>query len=309
MQFLNLYKTPNVVETTAALLNDPLPPGAIVADVFSLSGRDPEKREEVFRGFLQELVQEWVRCGKKIVPKDVAICVSEMEPPGYSSGTTWRNDSTSKFEDENGTRDLYDPPYDSWLWRVYWDYLRRAKPNIWFLSDGEVTFNNTAPICGKLELPVALPPFLTTESPNLDCWMEAVRWFMLLLNSGYVQRLDRCAYCKRYFVRQREAKSGQVYKRGGANCGNCRGEVAKARTSDARTDAKYRMLKVAGEAWADWKKSNRTPDRYAAVANRVNTKCKKEIYITTCRDRIEPLWAKRNEKEIIARVSETQRNG
>jgi len=62
------------------------------------------------------------------------------------------------------------------------------------------------------------------------------------------------------------------------------------------------MLKVAGEAWTDWKKSNRTPDRYAAVANRVNAKCKREINTTTRKDRIEPLWVKRNEKAILARA-------
>jgi hypothetical protein len=138
--------------------------------------------------------------------------------------------------------------------------------------------------------------------------MEAVLWFILLLNSGYAQRLDRCTFCKRYFVRKRERKRGQVYKRGGPSCGICRSESSKARTSDARADAKDRMLRVAAEAWTDWKKSNRTPDRNAAVANRVNAKCKKDIYITTRRSRIEPLWVKRNEKAILARAERNAEN-
>jgi hypothetical protein len=135
--------------------------------------------------------------------------------------------------------------------------------------------------------------------------LEAVLWFMLLLNSGFAQLLDRCAYCKRYFVRKREVKRGQAYKRGGPNCGNCRGQISKARTSDARSDAKRHMLAVAAEAWAAWKKSHRTPDRYSTVANRVNAKCPKEVFITTRKHRIEPLWVKRNEKEILALLEQS----
>jgi hypothetical protein len=297
MQLLSLSKTLNMVETTAVLLNGPLPPGYVVAEIFSLDRHDP-LLEEAFREFLQKLVEEWMRCGNKVIAKDAVICASEMR----LDEAIRRLPSVAAVEDV--TRNLG----NSWLWGVYWDYLHRAKPNIWFDSDGEVTFDYTRPICGKLELPVALPPFLPEGSPNLYCWMDAMLWFVLLLNSGYAQRLDRCAFCKRYFVRQRGVKSGQVYKRGGANCGNCRGEVAKARTSDARTVAKDRMLRDAAAAWTDWKKSNRTPDRYAAVADRVNAKCKKDIYITTRRSRIEPLWVKRNEKAILARAERNAEN-
>jgi hypothetical protein len=62
------------------------------------------------------------------------------------------------------------------------------------------------------------------------------------------------------------------------------------------------MLKVATEAWVAWKRSNRTPDRYLAVINRVNAKCPQDVLITTRKQRVEPLWAKRNEKEILKRV-------
>jgi hypothetical protein len=170
------------------------------------------------------------------------------------------------------------------------------------MSDGEVRMDFTTPVYAGIEPPIALPPFLNADSPNLDCWTEAVLWFMLLLNSGFAQRLDRCAYCKRYFVRKREMKSGQTYKRGGPNCGNCRGQVSKTRTSDARSDAKDRMLGAAAEAWAAWKRGHRTPERYSTVANRVNAKCPQEIIITTRKHRIEPLWVKRNETKILERV-------
>lgn len=316
MRIHSLSKNLKSVVTTAALLNDPPPPGYIYylpVTGFGLTSLwDAEGSAEVFRGFLQKLVEEWFRCGKKILPKDAVAHASGMGPvEGYSTGWEWTLSLAPKsgYEDGTGVRggelDTSDPAYDSWLWRVYWDYIHRAPPNVWFLSDGEVRLDFISPAFSNPEPPTALPPFLNEDSPEMICWMEAVLWFILLINSGYVQRLDRCAFCKRYFVRQRGVKSGQVYKRGGANCGNCTGEVAKARTCDVRADAKERMLKVAGEAWIDWKKSNRTPDRYAAVANRVNAKCKREINTTTRKDRIESLWVKRNEKAILAR---TERN-
>jgi hypothetical protein len=270
---------------------------------------DYDGAAEGFRGFLQVLVAEWFRCGKKIMPKDAAIRASGM---GMDGGEThWTAYLVPKSGYEDGTMvpgkelDLSDPCFKSWLWKVYWDYLHRFPPNIWFMSDGEVRLNFTTPVFGKIARPVALPPFLEADSPSMNCWLEAVLWFMLLLNSGYVQRLDRCVYCERYFVRERDVKIGQIYKRGGPSCGNCKGKVAKARTIDARTGAKNRMLKVAAEAWTAWKKSNRTPDRYSAVANQVNAKCKKEIFVTTRKGRIQPLWVKRNEKEIRTRVEQS----
>lgn len=320
MRILTLSENLKSVEATVALLNDPPPPGYryyLPVTGVGLTSLRVEHAEEVFRGFLQELVQEWMRCGKKIMPEDGFVHASGMGPAeGYSTGTTWSLYLVPKsgFEDGTGVRgkelDTSDPAYSSWLWRVYWDYLHRFPPNVWFMWDGEVRLNFTTPVYGLIERPVALPPFLSADSPDMQCWLEAVLWFILLVNSGYVQRLDRCAFCKRYFVREREVKSGQVYKRGGASCGNCKGEVSKARTSDTRKDAKKRMLDIAAEAWGAWKRSNRTPDRYVAVANRVNTKCKKEIFITTRKDRIEPLWVKRNEREILAVVKgNAVRNG
>jgi hypothetical protein len=321
MRVLTLSENLDSVVTTAALLNDPPPPGYTyslpVTGVGLTSLWHDEGSAEAFRGFLQMLVEEWFRCGKKIMPEDASVMASGMGPvEGYSTETEWHISLRPKSGYEDGTMvrggelDPGDPACSSWLWRVYWDYLHRFPPNIWFMSDGEVRLNFTTPVYSKIERPVALPPFLKADSPHMGCWLEAVLWFMLLLNSGHVQRLDRCTFCKRYFVRQREMKSGQVYKRGGPSCGECKGQVSKARTSDTRKDAKRRMLDIAAEAWAAWTQSHKSPDRHSAVAIRINAKCRNEIYVTTRKHRIESLWVKRNENEILARVQLiTPRNG
>lgn len=321
MRIVSQSENLQAVENTANLLNDPPPSGytygfpVLGAGLTSLSGYD-RTAIVIFRGFLQKLVEEWLRCGKKVMPEDAEVDGYGTGPvEGYSTSVDWSLSLIPKAGQltdgsviQAKELDRSDPAHNTWLWRVYWDYLERAKPNIWFNSDGEVLFTYMTPVYSQPEPFIALPPFLNADSPDLNCWMEAVLWFILLLNSGYAQRLDRCTFCKRYFVRKRERKRGQVYKRGGPSCGICRSESSKACTSDARADAKDRMLRVAAEAWTDWKKSNRTPDRYAAVAERVNTKCKKDIYITTRRRRIEPLWVKRNEKAILARAERNAEN-
>ena len=317
MRILSLSENLQAVEITATALNTPPPPGYAYRwpvwglGLASLSG---DERVKAFRGFLGELIQEWMRCGKRVMPSDARVAAHGTGPyEPYSSEWTWTLCLAPKSGYEDGTLvrgkelDPSDPPYGSWLWRVYWDFLHRVKPNIWFLSDGEVVMNYTTPIYMKLESPTALPPFLSADDPNMDCWLEAVLWFMLFLNSGFAQLLDRCTFCKQYFVRKREVKSGQLYKRGGASCGNCKGESSKARTSDIRKEAKGRMLDVATAAWAIWKKSHRTPDRYAAVMGTASTpNARVTIYATTRNHRIETIWVKRNEREIVARVARMQ---
>jgi hypothetical protein len=316
MRIASLSENLHAVEITARLLNDPPPPGytyVLPVPGFGLSSLSGNKNEmDLFRGFLEKLVVEWMRCGKRIMPENAAVRASGMgSVKGYSTKTYWNLSLDSIFADDYGRIvrgtdrkeiDSNDPAYSSWLWKVYWDYLYRAKPNVWFNSDGEVLFNYTTPVYDQQEPFVELPPFLTADNPNLGCWMEAVLWFILLVNSGYAQLLDRCVFCQRFFVRKREKKIGQGYKRGGPNCGNCKGEVSKVRTSDIRNNAKERMLKVAAESWAAWKKSHRTPDRYLAVINRLNADCRDQILITTRKERVSSVWAKRNEKEIQKRV-------
>jgi hypothetical protein len=318
MRILSLSENVQAVVDTAALLNDPPPEGytyrlpVLGMGLTSLHGYNRDAIL-VFRGYLRELVQEWMRCGRRIMPKNAAVHAAGMGPDEhYSTKWHWSMSLFPRHYDEFGRfgeskeLDTSDPAYTSWLWRVYWDYLHREKPNIWFNSDGEVLFNYTTPVYGHSEPFVELPPFLNADSPSLNCWREAVLWFILLLNSGHAQLLDRCVFCERYFVRRREVKSGQSYKRGGPNCGECRAEGSKARTSDIRAKAKSRMLDVAAEAWATWKKCNRTPDKYSAVESQVNSKCSAEIFITTRKHRIETVWVKRNEREIVARIAQIQ---
>jgi hypothetical protein len=64
------------------------------------------------------------------------------------------------------------------------------------------------------------------------------------------------------------------------------------------------------DSWATWTESHKSPDRHSAVASRVNAKCRNEIYVTTRKHRVEVLWVKRNENEILVRAQRiTQGNG
>jgi hypothetical protein len=223
MRIASLSENLHAVEITARLLNDPPPPGytyVLPVPGFGLSSLSGNKNEmDLFRGFLEKLVVEWMRCGKRIMPENAAVRASGMgSVKGYSTKTYWNLSLDSIFADDYGRIvrgtdrkeiDSNDPAYSSWLWKVYWDYLYRAKPNVWFNSDGEVLFNYTTPVYDQQEPFVELPPFLTADNPNLGCWMEAVLWFILLVNSGYAQLLDRCVFCQRFFVRKREKKIGQ----------------------------------------------------------------------------------------------------
>lgn len=314
MRIVSLSDDVEAVEITASLLNELPPPGYTY--IFPVPGmgltslRSGSRGISLFRGYLQKLIEEWFRCGKKILPEGATVRGSGMGLPAENSSFEWTLTLVPTPVIKDGKRvgdhtlDRTDPAFNSWLWRVYWDYLHREKPNVWFTPDGEVLFNYHTPVYGKPEPFVALPPFLDADSPNLGCWAEAVLWFILLLNSGYAQRLDRCAYCERYFVRKREPKKGYVYKRDGANCGNCRGESSKNRTETIRKQAKETMLGVAAKAWATYKQSHRTPNRYAEVARRVTARCRSEIQTTTRRDKVETRWVKRNEKEIERRAAQ-----
>lgn len=312
MRILSYSENREAVEITAMVLNDPAPagrayvlpvPGPALTSLYTDGGT-----AELFRTCLRGLFNEWLRCGKKVMPTESNAWASGMGPvPPYSTETTW---TVYLVPEGTGTRapesltpvDESDPAFDSWLWKVYWDYLWHRKPTIWFDSRGEVFFQYMTPAYEKSHKPVTIPPFLDAQSVRSPAWLEAVLWFILVLNSGHAQLLDRCAHCQRYFVRQRGLKQGQSYKRGGPSCGKCKGAESKERTQGIRETAKSRMLDVAAKAWTSWKRSNRTPERYAAVAARVNADCKGEIRITTRKDRIEPLWVKRNEKEIAQRT-------
>lgn len=310
MRIVALSETPQSVVTTAHLLNGhPPAPGKMYwlqVGSTGLTSMYTRESTKVFSGYLNELVKEWMRCGKKIVPPNLSVR-AEAERSSKNAEWEWtlhlepegsglKNPELLKPVDES------DPAFSSWIWRVYWDYLWRFKPNFSFDSYGKVSFQYLTSAHEEPSTPIAIPPFLDDESAKSAAWLEAVLWFILLLNSGHAQLLDQCRFCGRYFVRQREMKKGQSYKRGGPNCGNCKGEGSKARTKAVRADAKDRMLDVAAEAWATWKKTHKAPNRVSAVAKRVNAECRDEINATTRRDQIESQWVKRNEKEILARL-------
>jgi hypothetical protein len=303
------------VEITAKVLNDPPSPGMVymlpvpgppLASLYTTE----EGKAELFRTYLRGLFDEWLRCGKKVMPTESNAWASGIGPvPPYSTETTW---TVFLVPEGLGTRpreslkpvDESDPAFDSWLWKVYWDYLWHRKPTIWFDSRGEVFFQYMSPANENPIKPVTIPPFLNAESARSTAWAEAVLWFILVLNSGHAQLLDRCVHCQRYFVRQREMKEGQLYKRNGPSCGTCKGLDSNARTQTARDKAKDRMLDVAAEEWGNWKHSHRTPDRYKAVMHRVNERCRNEIHVTTRKHRIEARWVKRNEREITLRAEQ-----
>jgi hypothetical protein len=311
MRIFSFTGKPDTVAKTAIVLNDPPPPGKMYALPVPLGLTSLQfggKSTESFRQFLAELIKEWLRCGKKIMPAGSIVRAHGMGPAGgYAGDIEWAQylapDRFSPNRRETlEAIDESDPALDSWLWKVYWDYLHRFKPTEWFNSFGEVFFWYLTPIQKELDPPTALPPFLNAENGNDPAWLEALLWFILLLNSGHAHLLEQCQHCRRFFVRKRGKKTGQAYKRGGPSCRSCKGVDSKERTRAQRETAKARMIDIAARAWASWKRTNRTPDRHAATAARVNAECPEEIGVTTRRDRIEPLWVRRNEKEILERV-------
>ncbi len=317
MRILSYSENPDTVAITAAVLNDPPPAGKVYAlPVPGPALTSPMyggESAELFRRYLNELVNEWLRCGRRVIPAGATVHASGMRLSGGK--THWTPylvpDRYSPIRAKRADKfDTSDPTIDSWLWKVYWDYLHRCQPTHWFNTNGEVFFWYMTPAYGTLDSPAVLPPFLNAKNGNDAAWLEAVLWFILFLNCGHVHRLDRCHFCGRFFVRARGKKSGQEYKRGGPSCGECKGADSKERTEALRRLARERMWSVAAVAWAGWKRSHRTPNRYVAVAARVNAECRKEILITTRKDKIEPLWVKRNEKNVVRLAEQsTAKNG
>lgn len=314
MRILSYTEKLETVAFTAKVLNDPPPRGkvyALAVPVGLPSVQSGGEDAELFRRYLAELVNEWLRCGKKVMPIGAEVWASHcpggepqwthrLVPEQYSVPKRGHGSTKRKLRQPI---DESDPAFASWLWKVYWDYLNRFPPTIWFNNLGEVFAWYLSSVASLPPAPpTALPPFLSVDNANSLAWLDAVLWFILFLNCGHADLLDRCRFCGRFFVRARGKRSGQVYKHGGPSCGNCKGVDSKERSSDSRAEARKRMWEVAACASADWKRTHRTPDRFSAVADRVNAECRKEIFITTRKDRIGPIWVKRNEKEIQERV-------
>lgn len=319
MRIITYSENRHAVELTARMLNEPAPPGKVYLLPVPGPGLTSlymgEGNGETFRMYLRQLFEEWLRCGKKIMPTDSNVWATGMG--SYDNDphkTTWRlylvpEGMGTRPREELKPVDESDPAFSSWLWKVYWDYLAHRKPTIWFDCYGAVFFKYMTPAYEAPTKPAAIPPFLDAESAASASWSEAVLWFILVLNSGYAQLLDKCSYCERFFIRQREMKKGQFYKRSGPTCSNCKGHGSKARTESLRSDAKDRMLNVAARVWARWTPSHRAPDRHEAVAKAVNAECRDDIYVTTRNRRIETRWAKRNEREIANRAEQIVQRG
>jgi hypothetical protein len=316
MRVLSYSENPETVACTAIVLNDPPRPGKVYVlpvPVFGLPSLESGGEDaESFRRYLAELVNEWLRCGKKVMPIGAeARGPSQGLPGDEREWLYWLGPEHYSVPKRGPAKrkswqpiDESDPAFDSWIWKVYVDYLYRFKPTVWPNSAGEVfAWYLSSAHRSPHPPPTAFPPSLSVENADSPAWLDAVLWFIYFLNCGHADLLDRCRFCKRFFVRARRKKSGQVYSRGGPNCGNCKGPDSKERSKDVRGKAKGRMLETAAKAWAGWKWSHRTPDRFAAVADRVNADCQKEIFITTGKDRIEPLWVKRNEDAIRGKFS------
>jgi len=306
MQTLRYHQNRRTVEITAKLLNDPPAPGKCfpVQPVLGplLESLYPSN-VELFRSYLSELATEWFRCGKKIMPPESLVQLSLTDSPSGQMLELVPDRVRRKRGEPYAPVDESDPAFGSWLWKVYWDFFSRFKPATWFDTYGVVSFGFKTPLTIEtLETPMVLPPFLGPEDGNNRVWLEALLWFVLLLDSRHAQLLDGCAFCKRYFVRLRGLKSGQVYKRGGPSCPKCKGKYSKAGTETSRNYAKDRMLEVAAREWARWKRTHSTPDKYSAVADRINDECKKEIFMTNGKHRIKALWVKRNKRGIVERA-------
>ena len=259
MRIISYSGNPQAVRLTAGILNEAPPWGKVyvlpVPGPPLMSFQYGEEIADLFRRYLAELVNEWLRCGKRVIPPGSTVWASGMGIPGeYGGGMEWTQYLVPEGKGLDQSKSLKpvdesDHAFSSWLWKVYWDYLWRFKPATWFNSFGEVFFQYTTPAYEDPDPPTALPPFLTAENSKHFAWLEAVLWFVLLLNSGHAHLLDRCQFCARYFVRARGKKRGQVYKRGGPSCGNCKGADSNERTRAIRETAKGRMLEAAARSW------------------------------------------------------------
>ena len=118
----------------------------------------------------------------------------------------------------------------------------------------------------------------------------AILDFQKFLESDCPQRLFKCYACGTYFALARKPR--QVIQHG-AYCKNCKSAGGARRVEDKRNAEKEEMLKVAAEAWGEWKDSHSTPNQREWVARQVNKRCRVEI---------QGKWVSRNLKKIHQRV-------
>ncbi len=177
-----------------------------------------------------------------------------------------------------------------------------------FQCYGLLRLTYISPAHGASCRPIKLPPFIEREGPYLTVWDESMLWFVLFLNCGHAQRLDRCTYCKRYFCRKRNPKKNLAFKRG-PHCGKCKGAASIDRTEDTRGKRTDEMVRFAAEVWAQWKPNSRDGRRSKWIATKVNSRTER-IAVKAGRDsalashypRITGRWVTEHQTEIEAEV-------
>jgi hypothetical protein len=293
------------VEYIAALLNvrEPVPKRALlllalnlIPDTF-LEVADDEVAFSLFRRFLRQIADEWISCAREVYPHG--------RLPMYGLGASEK----TLMRPSNGERYLPQPlprvpaefqrSLNSWLWKVCRDYLTRIKPAYYFHHGGRIHVEIRAPFKEELDQfpPKVWPPFLEPNTSHVIQWQTALFCFIRFLNVTNPALLDQCCYCGAFFVRNRVARRYRDYKRS-PSCIACAARGARDRKRDQRSKARKPMMAVAAKAWLVWKKTHRTPDRYAAVAARVTAQCADECQITVGRRWVTKKWARENEGEI-----------
>src|ERR1017187_7005841 len=85
MQILSLNDSLKVVESTVRLLNGPSPvPRQYQLPLLGIEWDSLQEKgkSEVFRDFLRELVSEWIRCGRRVMPERTVVNAGGIGVPG-----------------------------------------------------------------------------------------------------------------------------------------------------------------------------------------------------------------------------------
>jgi hypothetical protein len=118
----------------------------------------------------------------------------------------------------------------------------------------------------------------------------AILEFQKFLESDCAQRLFKCNKCGKYFALARKPR--EVIQHG-AYCKDCKSAGGARRVEDKRNAKKQEMLKLAAEAWIEWKPSHSNPNQCEWVARQVKKRCRVEI---------QGKWVSRNLKKILERA-------
>jgi hypothetical protein len=313
MRILSQNDSPEVVECTARLLNGPSPvPRKYWLPLLGIDwdSREEKGKSEVFCGFLRELVKEWIKCGKRVMPERMVVNAASGGTPNgdWYHMHPYLAPEPAPVSEGQRMWDANDPAARTWLWRVYWDWIRRNVPRVWFQCNGLLRLTYISPAHSGPSRPSELPPFIESQSPRLRVWDESVLWFVLFLNCGHAHRLDCCRFCHRYFARRRTPKQKLDLKRG-PQCGKCIKRGSVERTKSSRANRTNRMVGFAADFWEQWKPNSRDGQRSVWIANKVNLRTERIAVIegreserTTHYPIITGRWVTEHQTEIEAEV-------